>query len=139
MTRAPYVLDDQVGFILRQASQRHTAIFSARMVHGLTPTQFAALAKLAEKGASSQNRLGRLTAMDAATIKGVADRLRRRGLVAAVPDAEDRRRIVLDLTQEGRQVVMEAMDAGREISEATLQPLDEDERATFLALLRRLA
>jgi DNA-binding MarR family transcriptional regulator len=139
MAARPYILDDQVGFILRQASQRHTAIFAAHMVHGLTPTQFAALARLAEAGASSQNRLGRLTAMDGATIKGVADRLRKRGLIAAVPDPQDRRRVMLDLTDDGRRVVAEAMAAGREITEATLAPLSAQERAALLDLLAKLA
>src|ERR1700722_10722267 len=75
----PYVLDEQVGFALRQAQQRHTTIFAAKMIEDLTPTQWAALAKLREVGDCSQNHLGRLTAMDAATIKGVVDRLTARG------------------------------------------------------------
>src|ERR1700722_14698637 len=44
----PYVLDEQVGFALRQAQQRHTTIFAAKMIEDLTPTQWAALAKLRE-------------------------------------------------------------------------------------------
>jgi len=139
MAKPPYILDDQVGFILRQASQRHTAIFAARMAHGLTPRQFAAMARLAEAGATSQNQLGRLVAMDVATVKGVADRLRKRGLIAAVPDPQDRRRVMLDLTDEGRRLIAEAVEAGREITQATLEPLSPEERKTFLALLRKLA
>ena len=73
-----YHLQDQVGFILRKASQRHIAIF-ARHIDDLTPPQFAALAKLAEIGETSQNQLGAQIAMDAATIKGVIDRLKARG------------------------------------------------------------
>jgi hypothetical protein len=41
-----YVLDGQVGFLPRVAMQRHTSIFTTRMIEGLTQTQFAALAKL---------------------------------------------------------------------------------------------
>jgi len=55
-----YVLDDQVGFLMRVAMQRHTAIFMSRMIEQLTQTQFAALAKLYEVGPCSQNHLGRL-------------------------------------------------------------------------------
>jgi cobyrinic acid a,c-diamide synthase len=66
----PYVLDDQIGFVLRRVTQRHLAIFSDAIPE-VTTTQFAALAKLAELGPLSQNHLGRVTAMDAATIKGV--------------------------------------------------------------------
>src|SRR6476661_5031219 len=63
-----YVLDDQVGFLMRIAMQRHTSIFTSRMLEGLTQTQFAALAKLYEVGPCSQNHLGRLIYLDAATI-----------------------------------------------------------------------
>ena len=134
----PYVLNEQVGFKMRRANQRHTGIFSERMPAGLTPTQFAALAKLMEVGASSQNHLGRLTAMDAATIKGVVDRLRERGLVDVAADPEDRRRSVLRLSPKGRSLALEAVAAGREITEATLAPLDAAERAQLLTLLDKL-
>ena len=60
----PYRLDDQVGFILRQAMQRHAAVFASGIGCDLTPTQWAALAKLHEAGPPSQNRLGRQTTMD---------------------------------------------------------------------------
>jgi len=60
-----YVLDEQVGFQLRVAMQRHSSIFTARMIEGLTQTQFAALAKLYEVGPCSQNHLGRLIYLDA--------------------------------------------------------------------------
>jgi MarR family transcriptional regulator, lower aerobic nicotinate degradation pathway regulator len=64
-----YVLDDQVGFLLRVTLQRHTSIFTTRMIEGLTQTQFAALAKLHEVGPCSQNHLGQLIYLDAATIR----------------------------------------------------------------------
>src|SRR5262249_62040597 len=97
-----YRLDDQVGFLLRVAMQRHTAIFMSRIVKGLTKTQFAAIAKLREVGPCSQNQLGRLIYLDAATTKGVVDRLEARGFVTARPDARDRRRRAIALTEKGR-------------------------------------
>src|SRR3972149_5845941 len=99
-----YVLDEQVGFLMRVAMQRHTAIFMSRMIEALTQTQFAALAKLYEVGPCSQNHLGRLIYLDAATIKGVVDRLGARGFVTALGEPEDRRRRAVALTERGRQV-----------------------------------
>ncbi|MBN9002075.1 MAG: MarR family transcriptional regulator, partial [Rhizobiales bacterium] len=90
-----YSLDEQVGFILRQVSQRHTSIFAASIGSQLTATQWAALSKLAEAGPCSQNQLGRLTAMDVATIKGVIDRLTARGLTETGPDPRDGRRLLV--------------------------------------------
>jgi len=134
-----YVLDDQVGFVLRQAQQRHTTLFATLMIEGLTPTQWAALAKLRECGACSQNRLGRLTAMDAATIKGVIDRLTARGFTAARADPADARRLLVELTDEGAALCERAVPVARAITEKTLEKLDEGERATLIGLLRRLA
>src|SRR5690348_15785839 len=94
---ADYRLEEQVGFVLRQVTQRHTTLFAARMIEGLTPTQWAVLAKLAERGPLSQNRLGCETAMDAATIKGVVDRLAVRDLVVTRPDSADARRLAVEL------------------------------------------
>ena len=99
-----YQLQEQVGFILRKAHQRHVSIFAQR-IGDLTPPQFAAMAKLHETGETSQNQLGTLIAMDAATIKGVIDRLKARGLVELAPHAADRRRVVVNLTQEGRDTI----------------------------------
>jgi DNA-binding MarR family transcriptional regulator len=65
--------------------------------------------------------------------------LRKRGLVTALADPRDRRRVMLDLTDEGRRVVAEAVAAGCEITEATLAPLEPKERRRLVALLRKLA
>lgn len=134
---AAYRLDDQIGFILRQANQRHTAIFVAGF-GALTATQWAALAKLAEVGVTSQNQLGRLTAMDVATINGVVDRLGKKGLVRSAADASDARRRMLDLTAEGRAFVAQMTSAAHEVTRQTLAPLNARESATLLALLRKL-
>jgi len=132
-----YELDEQIGFLLRKANQRHVAIF-AKHISDLTPPQFAALAKLEEVGPTSQNQLGAMVAMDAATIKGVIDRLKARKLVASAPDREDRRRIVVSLTAEGRSIVGGLLAAAATITEETLAPLNAREAATLLRLLTRL-
>lgn len=133
-----YVIDEQIGFLLRQANQRHTAIFAARMIEGLTTTQFAALARLYEVGPCSQNRLGRLTAMDAATIKGVIDRLAKRGFTVAKPHPRDTRLLVLELTKTGHAAVENAIPLAVKITEETLAPLSPSERALLLKLIRKM-
>ncbi len=134
----PYLLDEQVGYLMRLANQRHTAIFQALIAHDLTPTQFAVLIRLGEVGSGSQNHLGRLTAMDVATVKGVVDRLRAKNLVTLSPDANDARRRVIALSPEGQRILDALKARGADITEATLAPLDADERDTFVQLLRKL-
>lgn len=134
-----YVLEDQVGHLLRRAHQRHTAIFQEGIGDGqLTPLQFAALVKLDDLGEVSQNHLGRLTAMDAATMQGVIKRLLARGLIDRRPDPNDRRRLLLTPSPAGRKLMAEATANGHAITAETLAPLSAAERRTFLNLLRRL-
>ncbi len=135
-----YRLEEQVGHLLRRAHQRATAIFAREIGDPqLTPTQFAALVRLYETGEVSQNHLGRLTAMDPATIQGVIRRLRERGLITARPDPDDRRRSRLALTATGVALIEGLIANGFAVSAETLAPLSEDEREVFLALVKRLA
>ena len=135
---APYVLERQIGFVLRQVNQRHLALFGEMMIGDLTPTQFSAIVKLHEHRSCSQNRLGRLTAMDGATIKGVIDRLTRRGVTETHPDPEDARLLMVSLTGAGRRLAEQAIPHAARITEATLTPLSAAERARLLALLDKL-
>lgn len=132
-----YELDSQVGFLLRQVNQRHLAIFGQRIPE-LTPMQFATLAKLGEQGAVSQNELGRQTAMDAATMKGVIDRLGKKGLVVTRPDPSDQRRLLVEMTAEGFALFKELSGEAFRITSETLGPLTDEERRQFLTLLRKL-
>lgn len=134
-----YRLEHQIGYVLRRAHQRASAIFMARFAgHRLTPTQFAALAKIGDEDVVSQNHLGRLTAMDPATMKGVIDRLHARSLIVSKPDPNDRRRTLWRLTESGAQTLAQALPAGAQTTEETLAPLTEEERRIFLDLLSRL-
>jgi DNA-binding MarR family transcriptional regulator len=132
-----YQLSGQVGYNLRRANQRHVAIF-AKHVDGLTPTQFAVLARLCESGALSQNKLGRLTAMDSATIKGVVGRLRDKGLVQSSPDQNDQRLRLIALTSQGRDAFDAAVEQALAARVETVENLTEEEIATFERLLAKL-
>jgi MarR family transcriptional regulator, lower aerobic nicotinate degradation pathway regulator len=134
-----YAVEEQVGFLMRRASQRHAVIFQDGMqAADLTPTQFTALIKVVELGQVTQNHLGRLTAMDPATIQAVVRRLMDRALVIRTTNPRDRRAIIVAPTQSGSAVAAEAVVAARRITEATLEPLTTAERRQFLALLRKL-
>jgi DNA-binding MarR family transcriptional regulator len=133
-----YRLQEQIGFVLRKAHQRHVAIFASHIAD-LTPPQFATLAKLADVGETSQNQLGNLVAMDAATVKGVIDRLKARGLVELTKHDVDKRRLLVSLTTEGRETVERLIPAAQQITAETLGPLSQKEAATLLRLLGKIA
>ena len=135
-----YILERQAGHLLRRAHQRHSAIFQEKIGDAqLTPLQFAALVKLRDLTEVSQNHLGRLTAMDAATMQGVIKRLASRNLIKRRPDPDDRRRLIVSLSSEGYELVNTLVSSGSDITAQTLEPLCPAERKQFLDLLTKLA
>ena len=137
-TKKTYILEHQIGHVLRKVSQRHTSIFSNEMPSDLTPTRFAAMAKLLELGPLSQNELGRLTAMDIATIKGVVDRLRVRKFVESKKDPKDARRQLIKLTRKGEAVILAAIPDALEVTRRTVEALTKAETKELLKLLTKL-
>ena len=139
MTLADFAVEDHVGFLLRRAHQRHVALFTAGMAHvELTPTQFTALLKTVQLGRITQNHLGRLAAMDPATIQGVVQRLIARGLIRRGRDPMDRRTAVLEPTEAGVALITSVVACARQAHDAALAPLSPEERAQVLALLRKM-
>jgi DNA-binding MarR family transcriptional regulator len=135
----PYALENQIGFRLRKAHQRATEDFNAVMGRfEVTPTQFAALAKLHQAGPLPQSQLGRLTAVDPATIFGVVRRLTARGYVRQSAHPDDARLAIVSLTAEGAAAAAEMTAVAGRVSERTLAPLTAREAATVLRLLGKL-
>ena len=132
-----YRLEDQIGFKLRLANQKHLDVFS-RLMPEVTPTQFAVLAKLSETGNISQNHLGRLVKMDAATTKGVIDRLKKKRFVLSTPSQTDLRRLEISLTEDGRIYTLNAVKTAHSISDKTATNLSPRELERLLALLDKL-
>ena len=134
-----YRLEEQVGYWLRRAYQRHMAIFAGIMSDlDLTSMQFAALVKLRELKAVSQTELGRLTGMDRATISGVVARLKRRDLVLYKPDPLDKRSRIIALTPAGEALLTDAMRRIDRVTDQTLEPIGAVERENLRAILQKM-
>jgi DNA-binding MarR family transcriptional regulator len=136
----PYILERQVGHLMRRANQRHVSLFMEMIGDdSLTPTQYAALVKIGDAGEVSQNLLGRLTAMDPATSQGVIRRLLDRKLISRQPDPLDARKVVLSLTPKGAALREQSIARARRVTAATLAPLTAEEQTVLLQLLAKLS
>jgi MarR family transcriptional regulator, lower aerobic nicotinate degradation pathway regulator len=134
-----FTVEDHIGYLLRRAHQRHVSIFTTGMAHvELTPTQFTALLKTVELGRITQNHLGRLAAMDPATIQGVVRRLTARGLMRRSNDKMDRRTAVLEPTEAGVALIASVVSCARKAHEQALAPLSAAERIQVMNLLRKM-
>lgn len=106
---------------------------------GLHQRQLVALGYLREHGPTPQQALARSLCMDASSLVCLLNDLEDRDLIVRGRDRTDRRRGILELTEEGRQTMRGIDRALEQIDEEVLSDLDQDEREALSALLSRLA
>ena len=135
-----YQVTEQVGHLLRKAYQRHLSIFQSNASDpDLTSVQFVTLCALHDLGPSSQVELVKATSVDQATIRGIVERLKARGLVDLSRDAVDGRKVIISLLPKGEAVLQQMYPQGHIISEQTMKRLNPAERVALLFLLRKIA
>jgi DNA-binding MarR family transcriptional regulator len=135
-----YELSTHPAHVIRRAHQRATMCFQEVMNESnLTPMQMAALATIMKHGELSQNRLGRLTAMDASTISIVVRRLLKLGLAVRSNSAKDQRLSIIRLTDKGARYTLPLLTLNLEVGRRVLSPLTAREQRTFMRLLYRIA
>jgi len=89
----PYRIEEQVGYLLRRAHQRASAIFQVTIGDpNITPTQYSSLVKLHEYNRALAKSSRSSRRMDKATMQGVVRRLKERRLVDSRPHPGDARR-----------------------------------------------
>ena len=122
----------------RHVADREESVFSR---YGLNRGEVGVLSALRIVGPPhrlSPTRLGKGLMLTSAGVTSRLDRLERRGLVTRLPDPDDRRGVIVELTDHGLELVDAAVGANTASDEQLLSPLDPDEVRTLEALLRKI-
>lgn len=109
--------------------------------HGLNRGEVGVLYALRGIGPPQQlspTQLYRALMLSSAGITSRLDRLERRHLVARLTDPDDRRGILVELTEQGSKVADEAVAAGAEATARMMSGLSREELKTLGRLLRKL-
>jgi DNA-binding MarR family transcriptional regulator len=114
------------------------ALYRRIAPHGVTHGQFPVLLLLWEREGATQTELAERLAVEQPTMANTLKRMERDGLVERVPDPADRRQALVTLTPRGRALEAALTASAREANAAALAGLSRDERAQFLALVRRV-
>lgn len=101
-------------------------------------TDFGVLELLLHKGAAPINVFGEKLSLASGSITAAIDRLERRNLVRRIPSATDRRAKLVDLTDEGRQLIETAFETHSKHMNYAVEGLSESETSQLLALLKKL-
>ncbi len=108
---------------------------------GLDLTEYRAMSHLSQEGEpyrSSPSKLARRMELTSGSVTNRLDRLERAGFVRRLPDPDDRRGIVIELTDKGRETYTRAVGVQAKKEELVASALTEREKRQLNALLRRL-
>lgn len=132
-----------LGFLIALVGRATRQLVAAQVEPlGLSVHQFWTLVHLAEHPAASQTELAAREHVDEATTCRVVRSLVDAGLLQSVRDAADRRRMRLDLTAAGADLVQRLLPVARSVRgavETALQPAEREAcRAALTKVLARL-
>lgn len=96
------------------------------------------LCSVRDNSGSSLADIVKATVIDQATIRGVVERLKQRELVQVDHDRTDRRKVVINLTEAGQDLVRDMEPFARQITESTYARLNPAERLALDFLLRKM-
>jgi DNA-binding MarR family transcriptional regulator len=130
---------DVLGFLLKHA----TMVLTERTDAALAPLsidgkEFGALRVLARREPMSQLQVAQTLGIDRTTMVALLDTLERKGIVARHPDPSDRRRNVVELTEQGEAVVDAAETLRRQVEEEFLAPVGAADGERLRRTLRTL-
>ena len=136
----PEELSGYTGFLLGYLGEKSRRSFIALLEpHGFHPREFGLMTVVAKRPGITQQDLAALARVDPSTMVALLDDLEKRGIAERRVDPDDRRRRAVHLTDEGRKQMQVLQREARKAANSFLEPLDEEERETLNALLRKLS
>lgn len=137
----PLDLDRQVCFPLYAASNLLNRLYRPILAEmGLTYPQYLVMLVLWKQAPQTVGSLGDMLHLDSGTLTPLLKRMEQAGLVSRTRDAEDERRVLIDVTAQGAALRSDAvkvpamLSAGLDIDDAALMDLRGQVRALVAAL-----
>ncbi|MEV5821501.1 MarR family winged helix-turn-helix transcriptional regulator [Micromonospora haikouensis] len=130
---------DLLGYLLKHANLQLTALTDAALKHlGIDSKDFGTLRVLARGEPASQLQVAQKLSVDRTTMVTVLDELERKGIVVRRPDPADRRRNIVELTDQGQRTFDAAQAAYRDAERAFLAPVSPSAADQLRRTLRDL-
>ncbi len=107
--------------------------------YNLTGPQALVLKAIAGKQSISAGELAKQVSLSQATITDIVKRLEQRGMVTRVRDSKDRRKIILEISEEGKALIRAAPPLLQEEFTRRFSKLQDWEQTLLLSSLQRIA
>lgn len=128
-----------IFFQLAKANQAAGRFLSQKVAPlNLTTAQAMVLGFIAEEDHVTSVELGKRTELDSATLTGIIDRLEAAGLVERMNHPDDRRAILIHLTEKGKSLTADRERLIVEANQEFLAGITEAEKETLFHLIGKL-
>lgn len=107
--------------------------------HGLTGPQAVVMQETLRAGAITPGELARRISLSQATVTDIVKRLEQRGLLARQRSTNDKRKVVLEVTDKGRELLQAAPPLLQDTFVQRFSRLAEWEQLLLLSSLQRIA
>ena len=105
---------------------------------GLTGPQLVILQEITRMGEVTAGEIAQAVSLSQATVTGILERMEKRGLLARRRSERDKRRIMVSITESGKQVLKDAPPLMQEAFVDRFSDLQEWEQTMILSSLQRL-
>src|SRR5450432_1898633 len=130
---------DGLGFLLTRAKLQLLDDLDKELEPlDITSAQFVILVRLSEEDVASASVLCRGVSYDPGAMTRMIDRLEKKGLVRRVRRADDRRKVDLELTADGKAVRPKLIAAVVKVLNRRLRGFSKDEVEQITGFLRRM-
>lgn len=127
------------GYLVRRLHQIHLGLFAEECAgFDITPIQLGLLTVLNQGDTLDQVTLSTQVGIDRTSGADVIKRLERRGLVERFASQQDRRAMLVRITDSGRDLVLKMQPKMQSAQDRLLEPLSEADRQQFTLLMQQV-
>ncbi|MFC7705582.1 MarR family winged helix-turn-helix transcriptional regulator [Plastorhodobacter daqingensis] len=136
----PFLPQESLGYALKRAQQALRLHMDRQLKSlGLTAPQYNVLCSLEAEPGASNARLARRAFVTPQTMQSMLVKLERAGLIARTPDTEHGRIQRTELTEKGRETVLEAHQAVQETERLARKAASPDAAVMLTRIAEALA
>lgn len=126
-----------VGHLIRRAQQIHTMMWNAEVSDEVTSPQVIILVALSRNPGVDQRTLGESVSLDRSTTADIIERLMKRGFLERARDPKDRRRNLLQLTEDGINLLKTVGPKSESMNDHLISVLAPPDQLELIRLLRQ--
>ncbi len=130
---------EQIFYLILQISRRRDhALAVALQPLGISVSKWRALSVIRRLKSCPMNDLSQLSAVDRTTLTRTVDQMVAEGLVRRTATPSDRRRVLLELTPAGADMIQRALEINRGVNAEMLKAVPQAQREIALGVLQSI-